>query len=131
MNRSSIRRPPPRRASPSKARDLRGLADCHAEAEQLGIGHEGGGSALGEAGEGGDQRGTRRGADADLGLTAEVGDREPSAIELTEPEVELDAELIGPEVGVRADEPWLLIHVSIVGTVRDISSVATLVCRTT
>ena len=78
----------------------------------------------GSAGEGGDQRGARRRPDADLGLAAEVGDREPSAVELTEPKVELDAELIGPEVGVRADETWLLIHARIVGTVRDTSSVA-------
>jgi len=104
--------------------NLCGPADGHAEAEQLGIGHEGGGSALGEAGEGGDQRGTRRGADADLGLAAEVGDREPPAVELTEPKVELDAELIGPEVGVRADETRLLDHARIVVTDRDTSSVA-------
>ena len=119
------RRPPVNKGNVKSWRvPLRGLSDCRAETEQLGIGHQGSGSAVGKTGEGSDQCGARRGADADLGLAAEVRHREPSAVELTEPKVELDAELIGPEVGVRADETGLLIHVRMVGTDRDISSVA-------
>ena len=78
----------------------------------------------GSGGERRDERGARRGADADLGLAAEVGHREPSAVELAQSDVDLDAELIGPEVGVRADETGLLNHARIVGARRDSSSVA-------
>ena len=103
---------------------LRGLANGQAEAEKLGIGHEGGRGAFGEAGESRNECATRRGADTDLRLAGEIGHREPSAVELAKSKVELDAELIGPEVGVRADEMRLLNHARMVGAGRDSSSVA-------
>ena len=103
---------------------LRGLADGGAQAEQLRIGHERRGGTLGKRCKGGDKGGTRRGTNANLRLTAEVGHREPSAIELPKPDVGLDPELTGPEMGIRADELWPLIHARIVRARCDTSSVA-------
>jgi len=104
---------------------LRGSGDGSADAEKLWIGHEDGGRPLAEGCERGGQGDARRCANADLRLTAEVGHRQPAAVELPQPDAKVEAELLRDQPGVDADESRLSVHARSVARIRDTSCVAT------
>lgn len=86
------------------------LTNSDAQAEELRVRHEDGGCPVSQAGEGGRQRRAGRGPDADLRLSAEVGHRQPSAVELPEANLHVQSELAGGEAGVDAHKAGRLVH---------------------
>lgn len=104
---------------------LGGSAELRAQAEELGVGHQRSGRALVKHRERGRESVTRRGTDANLRHSAEIGDRKPPALELPKPHPDLDAEVRRGDPAVHADGSRLLIHAQIVTSDRDSSPVAT------